>query len=81
MQSSGDRDVEDMCENMYAKQKREGIHFGCFLSLWHDTKAWSSVEAGVFYAIGSYCLDRFNRNPGPRLGTCYKLALEDAILS
>ena len=49
-----------------------------FLSLWHDTKASSSVEGGVFYAIGSHCVDRFNRNPGPRLGTCYQLALEDA---
>ena len=41
-----------------------------------DTEAWSSVEAGIIYAMGAYCLDRFNRNPGSRLDECCKLEWE-----
>ena len=75
-QSSEDRRVEYVCvcEPMLRKISGHQIEKGMngsnlFFSPMH-TKAWASVEAGVFYAVGSYCLDRFNRNPGPRLSTC-----------
>ena len=38
----------------------------CMHGMYVSLQDWARVEAGVMYAMGSWCLDRNNRNYGAR---------------